>query len=130
MVLNDNLSNTLSHILNCEKVGKQECIVKPTSKLIKNVLEIMKKNNYVGEFTYLENNKGGIIKLKLVGGINKCGAIKPRFSVMIKSIEKYEKRYLPAKNFGILILSTQKGLLTHHEASEKNLGGKLIAYVY
>ncbi len=130
MALNDNLSNALSHILNCEKIGKQECIIKPTSKLIKNIFEIMKKNNYIGESTYLENNKGGIIKLKLVGSINKCGAIKPRFSVMVKSIEKYEKRYLPAKNFGILILSTQKGLLTHHEAIEKGLGGRLIAYVY
>ncbi|MBI2670728.1 30S ribosomal protein S8 [Candidatus Woesearchaeota archaeon] len=130
MALNDTLSNTLSHILNCEKVGKQECIIKPSSNLIKNVLEIMKRYHYVEKTEYVENNKGGILKLKLTGKINKCGAIKPRFSVTKNEIEKFEKRYLPAKNFGVIIISTPNGLTTHYEAKEKNLGGRLIAYVY
>ncbi|MEK6973897.1 MAG: 30S ribosomal protein S8 [Nanoarchaeota archaeon] len=130
MASNDTLSNALSHILNCEKVGKQECIIKPSSNLIKNVLEIMKQHNYVEKTEYIENNKGGIIKLTMTGSINKCGTIKPRFSVTKNEIEKYEKRFLPAKNFGIMIISTQKGLTTHYEAIEKKLGGKLIAYVY
>ena len=130
MALNDTLSNALSHILNCEKVGKQECIIKPSSKLIKNVLEIMNKNGYIGSMENIDNNKGGIIKINLLGKVNKCGSIKPRFSVKKDNIEKFERRYLPAKNFGILIISTEKGIMTHHETKEKNVGGRLIAYVY
>ena len=45
-------------------------------------------------------------------------------------MEKYEKRYLPAKQFGILIISTPKGLMTHVQAMDKKTGGKLIAYCY
>ena len=66
----------------------------------------------------------------MAGSINKCGVIKPRFSVKKNEYEKFEKRYLPAHGFGIIIVSTPKGLMMHDEAIEKGLGGKLIAYCY
>jgi len=44
--------------------------------------------------------------------------------------EKFEKRYLPAKDFGMIIVSTNQGIMTHIEAKEKGLGGRLLAYVY
>jgi small subunit ribosomal protein S8 len=44
--------------------------------------------------------------------------------------EKWEKRFLPAVGFGILIVSTQKGVMTHATAIEQGMGGRLIAYVY
>jgi small subunit ribosomal protein S8 len=37
---------------------------------------------------------------------------------------------LPARNFGFLILTTSDGILTHVEARERGIGGKLIAYCY
>ena len=129
MTLNDPLSNVLSSILNCEKIGKKECIVKPVSSLIKKVLQIMKDNRYIGEFKEYPG-RGGYIKINLLGKINKCGVIKPRFSVKKDQIEKYEKRYLPAKDFGIIIISTNRGLITHYKVKEKSSGGRLISYVY
>ena len=130
MALNDPLSNVLSHILNCEKIGKNECIVKPISNMIKKVLQIMKDNLYIGDFEEHEDGKGGYIKINLLKKINKCGVIKPRYSVKKDQIEKFEKRYLPAKDFGIIIISTNKGLITHHQVKEKYIGGTLISYVY
>ena len=89
----------------------------------------MKDNKYIGDFKeYL--GRGGYIKINLLGKINKCGSIKPRFSIKKNEIEKYEKRYLPAKDFGIIIISTNKGLTTHHQAKEKGFGGRLISYIY
>jgi len=44
--------------------------------------------------------------------------------------EKWEKRFLPAFDFGLLIVSTSQGVMTHKEAREKGIGGRLIAYVY
>jgi len=40
------------------------------------------------------------------------------------------KRFLPARDMGILVVSTSEGVMSHHEAAEKNLGGRLLAYVY
>ena len=130
MSLNDTLSNALSHILNNEKVGKAECVISQSSKLIRHVLTLLKENEYLGEFADIENTNGKFINVHLLGKINNCGSTKPRFSVKKDNYEKYEKRFLPAKNFGILIVSTQKGIMTHNEAMEKGLGGKLLAYCY
>jgi small subunit ribosomal protein S8 len=130
MTMTDPLSSVLSHLFNCEKVSRPECIVKPASKLIIGVLKIIKDNNYIGEFNVIKNGRGDLIKINLLGNINKCGTIRPRFSFVLKKLEKYEKRFLPSKDFGIIIVSTSKGLMTHIEAKEKKIGGRLIAYVY
>jgi small subunit ribosomal protein S8 len=129
-MLNDTLSNALSHIFNCEKEGKSECVIKNSSKLIKKTLDILKENKYVGEYKAIVTDRGEILKLELIGNINKIGTIKPRFSVKSDNYEKFEKRFLPAKDFGILIVSTPKGLMIHTKAIEKNLGGRLIVYCY
>lgn len=130
MSLNDPLSNVLSHIINCERIGKIDCVVRHSSKIIRESLKIIKDGGYIGDFKEIENGRGGLITINLLGNINKCGVIKPRFSVKKNQFEKYEKRYLPSKDFGLIIVSTPEGIMTHYEAKEKNIGGKLIAYVY
>lgn len=130
MAMNDTLAMALSNILNAEKVGKATCKIKPVSTIIKLVLDIMKDNHYIGSYNVIDDGKGGIIELNLIGGINKCGAIKPRFSVTMTEFDKFEKRFLPSKDFGLLILSTSKGILTQSQAKEKGIGGTLLAYVY
>ena len=130
MSMNDTLANALSHILNCERVGKNTCIVGDASKMIKEVLEIMKSHGYVNKLKFVVSPKGNTIIIELKGSINNCGAIKPRFPVKLGDYEKYERRYLPAKDFGIMIISTTKGVMTQDKAIEQKLGGKLIAYCY
>ena len=127
---NDPLANTLSAIQNYEKVGKKEIVINPTSKLILGILNIMNAHHYVGAVDITTEARGGFAKLHLLGNINKCGVIKPRFSVGWKDFEKFEKRYLPAKGMGIILISTPLGLMTLTEAREKKIGGKLIAYCY
>ncbi|MCD4666376.1 30S ribosomal protein S8 [archaeon] len=130
MSLNDPLANVFSQIMNYEKIGKNECVVKPTSKFIVNVLKIMKDNKYIGDYKVVEDGRGGYLHINLIGAINKCGVIKPRLSFKKENLEKFEKRHLPAKDFGILIVSTNKGLMTHIECVKNNIGGKLVAYIY
>ena len=91
---------------------------------------MLKEHGYIGDFKVSKDRKGGQMEINLLGNIYKCGAIKPRFSVSYKELEKYEKRFLPAKDFGIIILTTTKGLLTHIQAKEQKIGGKLVAYCY
>ncbi|MFH0868468.1 MAG: 30S ribosomal protein S8 [Candidatus Woesearchaeota archaeon] len=130
MSLNDTLANALSSILTDEKAGKRETKIKPSSKIIKTVLEVMKTAEYVGDFEEIADGRGNIIKLHLLGRINKCGVIKPRYSLKKEDFEKFEERYLLAKGMGILIVSTPIGIITHNEAKKKKIGGKLLAYCY
>lgn len=129
-MLNDPLANLFSMILNNELIGKNEITVKPISKLMKQMLKVLKEHNYVGDFKETEDSKGNYLKLELLGNINKCGVIKPRYNVKNVDFEKFEKRFLPAKDVGILLVSTPKGVMTHQDAKSKKTGGKLLAYCY
>jgi len=130
MSLNDPLADALSHIKNTERVGKMECMIKPASALIGNVLSVMKEGGYIDEFEFVEDGKAGLFKVKLGGKINDCNAIKPRFYVRTKEFEDWEKRLLPARDFGLLILTTSKGVMSHEKAIENGVGGQLLAFVY
>jgi small subunit ribosomal protein S8 len=126
----DPLADAMSTIKNAEVVGKSECIIHPASKLIGNTLKVMADRGYIGEFEFIDDGKSGEFKVNLLGNINKCGVIKPRFSTQVLDLERWEMRYLPARNFGALILSTSQGVMSHIEARENNIGGQLLAYVY
>jgi small subunit ribosomal protein S8 len=129
-MLNDPLSDSMSIILNCESTGKMECTLRPVSKVIKELLRVMKENKYISDFKETEDSRGNHIHVILSGNINKCGVIKPRYSVKNTDFEKFERRYLPAKDFGLLLVSTPKGIMTHYDAKAKKTGGKLLAYCY
>lgn len=129
-MLNDPLANILSYINHHERLGRKEITAANNSNFIRKVLSILNENNYVGEFKEIEDGKGKLLQVQLLGNINKVGVIKPRFNVKKADFEKYEKRYLPAKDFGVIIVSTSQGLMTHNRAKEKSLGGRLICYCY
>ena len=126
----DPLANALSTIMNNEVRHKKYCVLCPASKLLGQVLRIMQSQGYLGEIEFIDDGRTGKFRVQLFGRINECNAIKPRFSVEVKEFEKWEKRFLPAKDFGLLFVTTVHGLMTHQAAKEKNLGGKLLAYVY
>jgi small subunit ribosomal protein S8 len=130
MAMNDPLAAVMSCILNAEKIGKRHVIVTSVSGVITKILSIMNENGYLGAYEKFDDMRGGFIKISLLGRINKCGVVKPRFPVAKDGYEKYEKRYLPAKGFGFLVVSTSKGMMTQEDAKKQNIGGKLVAYCY
>ena len=125
----DSLSDALVLIKNADHVGKETAII-PASRLIGEVLKLLTEKGYLNNYEYRENGKGGEFDISLNGKINGCGAIKPRFSVKLKDMERHEARYLPAKDFGLLILTTPYGVMNNDQAKEALTGGKLLAYVY
>lgn len=126
----DPLNDAMSTLKNAEDVGKRTCILRPSSKLIGRILKVMQDNNYISQFEYIEDGKAGLFKVELNGNINNCGVIKPRYAVKTRDVEKFESRYLPAQDFGVLILTTTNGVVSHNQAKKMGVGGKLLAFVY
>src|SRR3972149_5808089 len=129
-MLLDPLNDAMSTIRNAELAGKGECHVRPASKLIGRALTVMQDSGYATGFGRVDGGRGGIFRVQLQGSINECGVIKPRFSVKRTDLDKYEARYLPAQDFGVLILTTTAGVVGHPQAKELGVGGKLLAFVY
>jgi small subunit ribosomal protein S8 len=129
-MLLDPLNDAMAMIKNAEHAGKTEVLLNSGSRLIGRVLNVMHENGYIKEFEFKNDNKGGRFRVRLGGYINDCGVIKPRFSVKMTELEKFESRYLPAQDFGVLILTTTQGVVSHSKAKEIGVGGKLLAFVY
>ncbi len=129
-MLQDPLNDALTSIKNAEAAGLAECIVRPGSKLIGRVLAVMADHGYVEAFDSIVDGRGGMFRVRLRGNINECGVIKPRFAVKRTDFEKWEARYLPAQDFGVLILTTTQGVMSQAQAKEIGVGGKLLAFVY
>lgn len=130
MTSNDPLANVLSQINNAVKVGKKAVRTNISSALIKKNLQLMQDAGYIAGFEEHIDSKGNYLTVDFNGKLNKCGVIKPRFTVQVDNFETFEKQHLPAKGFGILIVTTNKGLLTHNQAKEANVGGRVISYCY
>jgi len=130
LTMMDTLANGLTTIMNNELRNKRECMINPASKLLGRVLRVMQLNGYIGEFEFVDDGRAGKFKVQLLGRINKCGAVKPRFSVSSKEFEIWEKRFLPSRDVGLLVVSTSMGVISHREAKGKNFGGRLLAFVF
>lgn len=101
---------------------------------------------YIGEFEIIDDHRSGKIVIQLNGRLNKTGVISPRYNVKHNEIESWVNLLLPARGFGIIIFvglslsgifppltmfqTTSGGIMDHEEARRKNIGGKLLGYVY
>jgi len=130
MPTNNILANLFTTLFNTEDRRKDSCIVVPTSKLGIEVLNTLKKEGYIDEFEHVDDNRGGKFKIKLLAKISKCGAITPRFKVKKDEYGVWERQFLPSYDRGMLLVTTNKGVMSHKEAVDKNIGGFLIGYVY
>ena len=126
----DPLSDAFARIFNAEQAGHYEVTVKPASKMLASMLSIMQASDYIGEYEKLDNGRGGSYRVELIGAINRCGIIKPRHSVRRAEYEKWESRYLPARDLGLLILTTNQGVMNHYDAKKERVGGRLLAYIF
>jgi small subunit ribosomal protein S8 len=126
----DTLANALNAIKVAEGKGKQDISLSPASKLIREALTLLQREGYIGDFEFVDEGASGKFKVALLGKVNDCGAVCPRFSVKNDEWERWEQRYLPARNVGVVIVSTSKGLMTNVEARAQNLGGRLVGFVY
>lgn len=125
----DILADAFCTIKNKEGIGRADCLI-PDSKLVKGVMKVAQDHKYIGKVEHQADGKGGKLRVGLIGKINDCNVIKPRFSVERGEFSKFEKRFLPADNIGILIVSTSKGVMDQREAKKLGVGGKLLGYIY
>jgi small subunit ribosomal protein S8 len=125
----DRIADMINTIKTNERIGRPECILLST-KMSRALLDVMKRTSYINGYEEFNEGRIRMARVALSNRINNIGVVKPRVAVKAGEIQRYEMRYIPSRDFGILVLSTSKGLLTNKEAKEQKTGGRLIAYVY
>lgn len=132
MTMTDPIADMLTRIRNANMVRHEKLEV-PASKIKREIAEILKREGFIRDVEYIEDNKQGILRIFLKYGPNNERVItglkrisKPGLRVYVKAHEV--PRVL--NGLGIAILSTSQGILTDKEARQKGTGGEVLAYVW
>ena len=124
------LSDALKNIVNAEKAGKRQVMIRPVSKVVVKFLRVMQKHGYINAFEIIDDARNGKIVIDLNGRLNKCGVISPRFDLKLVNFEKFVYQILPSRQFGYVVLTTNKGIMDHVEARASKHGGKVLGFFY
>lgn len=127
--MTNTLADACNMLKNAEMARKKEVIVGPASKLIQRILRIFQQYAYIGEFERYDDGRSGKFKIALNGKINECKALM-RLNYGVGDFEKLERRLLPAPGLGLIILTTNQGIMTIKDAEEKKIGGMTLCYIY
>lgn len=132
MTMTDPVADMLTRLRNANS-AYHETVALPYSKLKGSIAEILKGEGYIAEWSVEDARVGKTLVIKLKYGVNRERSIvgikrvsKPGLRVYAKSTE------LPhvLGGLGIAILSTSSGMLTDRQATQKGVGGEVIAYVW
>lgn len=132
MSMTDPIADFLTRIRNANMVY-HETVEVPASKIKRDIAEILKREGFVRDVEYIEDDKQGIIRVFL-----KYGKDKQRVITGLKRISKPGLRsYVKADDvpkvlngLGIAIISTSNGVITDKQACAQKIGGEVLAYVW
>ncbi|MFX0034989.1 MAG: 30S ribosomal protein S8 [Candidatus Hermodarchaeota archaeon] len=114
---------------NAERARKKEVIISPASKILQQIFRIFQKHAYIGEFERYDDGRQGKFKIALLGKINECAGLL-KLNYKVTQFEMLERKLLPAPGLGIIIFTTNQGIMTMREAEEKGIGGNTLCYIY
>jgi small subunit ribosomal protein S8 len=123
------IADACNVLKNAERARKKEVIISPASKELQKILRIFQQHAYIGEFERYDDGRVGKFKIALLGKINECSGLM-RLNYKINQFETLERRLLPAPGLGLIVLTTNQGIMTLTEAEEKNIGGMTLCYIY
>ncbi len=132
MTMTDPIADMLTRIRNGQRRGLFT-ISSPYSKFRAAVLEVLKKEGYIREYSKVENKDGKpelIIELKYMDGEPVIKEIKKESTPGCRNYSKISDLPKIYNGLGIAIISTSRGVLSDFDARRLNVGGEVICIVF
>lgn len=132
MVMTDPIADFLTRIRNAN-MARHESLELPASKIKKDIAEILKREGFIKNVEYIEDDKQGVIRVFLKYGKNNERVITGLKRISKPGLRVYAKSGEVPKvlnGLGIAVVSTSEGIFTDKEARSKNVGGEVLAYIW
>lgn len=131
MPVTDPISDFLVRIRNAAKAKKLRVEI-PASKMKVGLAEILKKENYIHDYTIIEDNKQNVIKIQLKyrDGSSAISGLKRISKPGLRIYKDSEELPRVLNGLGTAVISTSKGLMTDKEARTQSIGGEVICYIW
>lgn len=126
------IADLLTRIRNANMV-RHDSLEVSASKIKKEIAEILKREGFVRDVEYIDDNKQGIIRIFLKYGPNNERVITGLKRISKPGLRVYAKADEVPKvlnGLGIAIISTSSGVITDKEARARKVGGEVLAYVW
>ncbi|KGF17420.1 MULTISPECIES: 30S ribosomal protein S8 [Corynebacterium] len=132
MTMTDPIADMLSRVRNANN-AYHDTVTMPSSKLKANIAGILKQEGYIEDYSVEDAKVGKTLTLNLKYGPSRERSIAGVRRVSKPGLRVYAKSTNLPKvlgGLGVAIISTSQGLLTDRQATEKKVGGEVLAYVW
>ena len=132
MTMTDPIADMLTRVRNANQ-AYHDNVSMPHSKIKTHIAEILQQEGYIAGWSTEDGEKGKVLSIDLKYGPNRERSIAGVRRVSKPGLRVYAKAgQLPKVlgGLGVAILSTSSGLLTDREATQKGVGGEVLAYVW
>lgn len=123
------LAQACTSINNANALNRRSVLIRNVNNMVLRFLTLMQKHNYVDNITVIRDKRVNKVLVQLNGRLNRCAAISPNYDLKMDKIEKVRESVLPARQFGVLVLSCGQGMWEHGRCVGKT-GGKVLGYFF
>lgn len=132
MHITDTVADMLTRIRNANS-AKHDTVEIPASNMKKAIAQILLDEGYIKNFTVVEDDKQGVIKVALKYGQGKTPVLQGLRRVSKPGLRIYtnvEDMPRVMKGLGTAILSTNRGIMTDKQARKERVGGEVLVFVW
>jgi small subunit ribosomal protein S8 len=131
MAVTDPIADFLTRIRNASKARKPRVDI-PASNMKRSLAEILKSQNFIKDYSIVEDNKQNVIRveLKYTNGSPAISGLKRISKPGLRIYKNSGDLPRVLNGLGVAVVSTPKGLLTDKDARTQSVGGEIVCYIW
>jgi small subunit ribosomal protein S8 len=131
MAVTDPIADFLTRIRNASKARKPRVDI-PSSNMKKSLAEILKVQNFIKDYSVVEDNKQNVLRveLKYTNGSPAISGLKRISKPGLRIYKNSDDLPRVLNGLGVAVISTPKGLLTDKDARTQSVGGEIVCYIW
>ncbi len=131
-VITDPIADMLTQIRNAN-TARHDHVEIPASKLKVEIARILKDENFIADWRFIERGPQGVLRITLRYGPRKEQILSGLRRASRPGLRQYATRTTIPRirgGMGVAILSTSRGVMTDRQARRLGVGGEVLCYVW